>query len=518
MTVRNLNLEPARVTSGPGYRWAYSNTGPDAVNEPIEGGGGAVGPGGNGDYVEKIVYNNGGTFKVKQEAFYLEDRWQVSDNWLVTLGIRNERFKNYNADGIVYVEQDDQWAPRLGVSWDVFGDSSLKVYANAGRYHLAMPNNVAKRAAGASTFTHEYFAFTGIDPVTGVPTGLRPLGDGPYSVNHEYGEVPNPASVAAKSLKSHFQDEFVFGFEKQLGESINVGARYVYRDLKSAIDDTCDGRPAAAWALRNGYSQDVADALDAELGGCRLFNPGEANTFLLDDGTGNLLTVNLSAQDLGYPKLKRKYQGLDLFIEHPFDGTWYYKVDYTLSKNYGNAEGQLKSDLGQGDVSQTQDWDHPELMEYAGGYLPNDRRHYIKAFGYYQMNPEWRFSSTFTAASGRPKNCFGYYNGQNANDPDFNPYPGPYYFYCNNEPSPRGSHGRMPWTVRWDLGVNYSPNFAANKLQFALDVFNVANTQTAQNIIEYGELGSPGAAYHSTGRVLSYSAPRSVRFSVRYDF
>ena len=189
-----------------------------------------------------------------------------------------------------------------------------------------------------------------------------------------------------------------------------------------------------------------------------------------------------------------------------------------MSKNYGNAEGQLKSDLGQGDVSQTQDWDHPELMEYAGGYLPNDRRHYIKAFGYYQMTPEWRFSSTFTAASGRPKNCFGYYNGQNANDPDFNPYPGPYYFYCNNEPSPRGSHGRMPWTVRWDLGVKYSPNFAANKLQFALDVFNVANTQTAQNIIEYGELGSPGAAYHSTGRVLSYSAPRSVRFSVRYDF
>jgi hypothetical protein len=46
----------------------------------------------------------------------------------------------------------------------------------------------------------------------------------------------------------------------------------------------------------------------------------------------------------------------------------------------------------------------------------------------------------------------------------------------------------------------------------------VLNKQTTQNIIEYGELGSPGAPYHSTNRVISYSAPRSVRLTVRYDF
>lgn len=506
------------VTSGPGYRWIYYNTGPGAENSTIVGSGGARGPGGNGDYVVKYIYANGGTFKVEQDAFYLEDRWQVSDNWLVTLGIRNERFKNYNADGIVYVKQDDQWAPRLGASWDVFGDSSLKVFAQAGRYHLAMPNNVALRGAAGSLYTTEFFSFTGIDPNTGLPQGLTALGNGPYSANNEYGQAPNPASVAAKGLKSHFQDEFVIGMEKQLGENLTFGARYVYRDLKSAIDDMCDGRPAVKWALENGYSQEVADNLGAELQGCRLFNPGEGNTFQLDDGTGNLVTVDLSAAELGFPKMKRKYQGIDLFLEHAFDGTWYYKIDYTWSRNYGNAEGQLKSDVGQGDVSQTMDWDHPELMEYAGGYLPNDRRHYLKAFGFYQLNPEWRLSSTFIAHSGRPKNCTGIYNGATADDPDFHAYNGPYYHYCDGVPSIRGDEGRLPWTTRWDLGVNYSPNFAANKLQFSLDVFNVLNKQTVQNVIEYGEIGSAGAPYHSTGRAISYSSPRSVRFAVRYDF
>jgi len=338
------------VTSGPGYRWIYNSVGAVNANETIAGSGGARGPGGNGDYVVKYVYANGGTFRVEQKAFYLEDRWQVTDNWLLSLGLRNESFQNFNADGIVYVEQKNQWAPRIGATWDVFGDSSLKVFA---------------------------------------------------------------------------------------------------------IDDMCDWRPAYYWAIDNGYSESVAEALGDGLGGCRLFNPGVGNTFQLDDGTGNLITVPLSAQQLGFPKLKRRYQGLGLFLEHSFDGKFYGKIDYTWSHNYGNAEGQLKSDVAQGDVSQTMDWDHPEMMFNASGNLPNDRRHYLKSFGYYQLNDEWRFSSTFTLMSGRPKNCTGIYAGPDP-DGEFSEtveYLGPYYRYCNGKVMPRGSAGTTPWVGRLDRGL-----------------------------------------------------------------
>lgn len=506
------------VSSGPGYRWIYDRCADDVTTIP--GGGGAVCPGGNGDYVSQYKYANGGTFSVEQTAYYLEDRWQINDQWLLTLGVRNEGFTNYNADGVVYAEQKDQWAPRLGASWDVFGDSSFKVFANAGRYHLAMPNNVALRGAAGSLYTNEYFSFTGIDPVTGEPLGLTALGDGPYSTNREYGQAPDPQSVTAKNLKSHYQDEFVLGFEKRLTDTINVGARYVNRDLKAAIDDMCDFRPAYSWAIGQGMSEDMATQLGDELANCRLFNPGESNTFMLDDGTGQLVEVALTAEQLGFPKLKRKYQGIDMFVERPFDGTWYGRLDYTISRNYGNAEGQLKSDIGQGDVSQTQDWDHPELMEHANGYLPNDRRHFVKGYGFYQITPEWRVSGTASFASGRPKNCMGYYPQTPEND-DFNTnyaYGGPYYFYCNGEATPRGSQGRLSWTNKFDLGVAYAPAFASNALEFSVDVFNVFDKQVEQNRIEYGENGGPGGAYASAGRVVSYSAPRSVRFALRYNF
>ncbi|MCH1909595.1 TonB dependent receptor [Stenotrophomonas sp. Y6] len=518
--VQNSESRAGEVTSGPGYRWIYNSVGAANANETIPGSGGARGPGGNGDYVVKYVYANGGTFKVEQKAFYLEDRWQVTDNWLLSLGLRNESFQNFNADGIVYVEQKNQWAPRIGATWDVFGDSSLKVFANAGRYHLAMPNNVALRGAAGSTYTMEYFSFTGIDPNTGAPLGTTALGNGPFSSNNEYGQAPDPASVAAKGLKSHYQDEFVLGFEKQLGESLTFGARYMFRDLKSAIDDMCDWRPAYYWAIENGYSESVAEALGDGLGGCRLFNPGVGNTFQLDDGTGNLITVPLSAQQLGFPKLKRRYQGIGLFLEHSFDGKFYGKIDYTWSHNYGNAEGQLKSDVAQGDVSQTMDWDHPEMMFHANGNLPNDRRHYLKSFGYYQLNDEWRFSSTFTLMSGRPKNCTGIYAGPDP-DGEFSEtveYSGPYYRYCNGKVMPRGSAGTTPWVGRLDMGVAYRPSFLNNKLELSLDVFNVTNSQTAQNYIEYGEIGSVGNPYHSTNRVISYSTPRYMRLGLRYDF
>ncbi len=65
---------------------------------------------------------------------------------------------------------------------------------------------------------------------------------------------------------------------------------------------------------------------------------------------------------------------------------------YTFSRNYGNTEGQLNSDLdtgtgGQEDVSVTQDWDLPQLMQGANGLLPNHRGHVLKAFGYMKLTP-----------------------------------------------------------------------------------------------------------------------------------
>ncbi|MEO5830540.1 MAG: TonB-dependent receptor [Rhodanobacter sp.] len=514
--VSNAESRAGTGPSGPGYTWTYQHT---AAGDIPSSGGLTTAP--NSDYVIKTIFANGGTFKVEQKAFYAEDRWQVSDRWLVSLGLRNDSFKNFNSDGIAYVTQKNQWAPRIGATWDVMGDSTLKVYANAGRYFLAMPANVALRGAAGSTYTTQFYKFSSIDPTSGVPQGTVAIGSGaPYSSNNEYGQAPAPQTVAAKGLKSHYQDEYILGMQQALGSSWNWGARLQYRDLKSAIDDQCDNRPMLDYMAAHNIAVDPSYSYSPD---CRLFNPGVDNTMLLDlpDGTdGNFVAVPYTKKAMGM-YLKRRYVGLDLSLEHPFDGKWFAHLDYTLSHNYGNDEGQLNSDIGQGDVSQTTLFDHKELMAYGGGNLPNDRRHVLKAYGFYQLTPEWQFGGAVVARTGRPKNCLGYVPPTSSTYSTFwDNYLnyGRYYHFCGGKPVPRGTAGRLPSDIQVSLNVAYTPGWADGKLKLQADVFNVFNRQVAQNVEERGERGGQNVVDQNRFRVLSYDAPRSVRVSVRYDF
>ncbi len=109
-----------------------------------------------GNYVTESLYGNNTTLAVRQKAQYVEDRWQVRPNLLLDLGLRNDQFSNLGPGGIAYVrETKPQWAPRLGFSWDVFGDSTMKVYGNAGRYYLALPAGLAARNSAFGSINGE---------------------------------------------------------------------------------------------------------------------------------------------------------------------------------------------------------------------------------------------------------------------------------------------------------------------------------------------------------------------------
>ena len=501
--------DEGQQVSGPGYAWIFGRSSrPDVALVP---GLGVGAPGGSGYYASRYVFTTTTSMSVDQKAQYLEDRWQVNDRWLLSLGIRNDQFTNYNNAGQAYVKNKDQWAPRLGFSWDVFGDSSMKVYGNLGRYYLALPASVAIRGASASTYTYEYFAYSGIDPATGAPTGLRPLGPGPVSQNGEFGQTPDPKTVTASNLKSQYQDEAILGFSKTLGDHWVFGAKGTVRKLRAAIDDVCDFDAVANKAIAEGVDPDKVNFPNS----CLIFNPGRTNTFLLanKDGSG-YSKVTMTNEDFGFKQgAKRKYYALDLFLEHPFDGKWQGRVDYTFSRSYGNTEGQVLSTTGQDDVSKTADWDFASLMDYSNGVLSNDRRHQIKAYGSYQVAPEWMVSGAIRIMSGSPRPCLGYY-GNNESDPSNY---GSDYHFCNGKPAPLGSTGRLPWTKQIDLGVTYRPGFAKEKLGLNLTVFNVLNEQKATYVDATYET-APYTVSNTYGMPLGLQQPRYVRLSANYDF
>jgi hypothetical protein len=512
------------------YRWTYRHVKKDptieqnlTLSRPAilanYGGSGAAGM-----YVTKTIFNSVTSASSEQSAQYIEDRFQVTDRLLLTLGLRNDSYSNSNGDGQKFIEMKHQIAPRFQAAWDVNGDASFKVFGSAGRYYLQLPTQVAARAASRSTYTMQDFTYTGIDPATGAPTGLTQINNAD-SADGEYGQPKDPRSVVAANLKPNYQDELTLGFEKSLTPEYNFGAKVTYRKLGAGIDDSCDLRPMYAYALAHGIDVQSPGAMN-----CFIYNPGRDVDVWIDgnDALGNPVTTgkgqmaHFSAAEIGEPKAKRTYAALDMFLEHPLRNGWFGRVNYTLSRNRGNMEGQTRSDTGQTDVGTSAAWDFPEFAPGSDGLLPNDRKHQLKLFGFYQLTPEWSVGGNALIQSGRPRLCLGTNSAaDDGSDPAFpqgstfwSPGYGAEYYYCNGQPSPRGSMGRLPWEKRLDLNVTYAPALVKG-LAVKVDVFNALNSQTPlAEDSTYDYYGTPEPTY---GAYTSYQTPRAVRFTVQYN-
>jgi len=477
------------------------------------------------DIVREQIVNQGSTVEVKQRAFYVEDNWNITDTLLLSAGLRWDSFENKNGQGETYVKIDNQFGPRLGLSWDVKGDSSMKVYANAGRYALPLTPSVAVRGASASLFTRQNFNFTGIDPATGAPTGLTARGALTY-INGEFGQPKTAATIASKNLDPMYQDEYILGMQMELTEHQNVGARAIYRDLKAAIDDNCDYAPILAAGEAAGIDLDNVVLPGAGFPYCRMFNPGSDAVFLTDFYDDGTLTETKIDGDLLSPKAKRTYKALELF----WDGSWektFLQASYTLAYSEGNTEGGVKSDIGQSDTSVTQDFDYKELAVDSFGYLPNDRRHQIKLFGSYALTDEFSFGANLLVQSGRPKNCLGVLSPWPAGGAagSIHPY-GSSFFRCGttavggtgpSEPVPRGTAGRLPWTNSVDLSFAYQPRWAEG-LTAKMDVFNVFDNQEEVAVEDRAEDPATGVPASTYLVPRGFQTPRYFQFSLQYNF
>ena len=508
----------------------YATTAP-YVNTPVAG-----------NYVSEALYGSDVNLAVRQKAQYVEDRWQVTPNLLLDLGVRNDQFENLGPAGVAYVnEESPQWAPRLGFSWDVFGDSTMKVFGNAGRYYLALPAGLATRNSAFGTVNGEVtYTYTGIS-ANGVPTGLTvvPVTLAPgvttpgfYSPDGENGVAGNIKDYASTNLKAEYQDEYVLGFQKLLGDTgLVFGTQATYEKTGNFVDDT-----------------DIVTADGNVVGG--LVNPGKTNyipqpggAVTWDPNTGQGVFTNYLST---FPQPSRKYYALESYLEHTWDGKWFGKIDYVFSKSYGDDEGPTNTALGQitnqksGNFSGTTTaaWDFPDIMANSNGDQANDHRHTIKAFGSYAITPEWMASATLIVQSGAPNICLSGYG------PTLDPalYNGAYQHFCggvpsgnslvpdpNNPgqflaygglPSAPGDSGRTPWTHQLNLSLTYVPDWAHKHLTLQAEVHNVFNEQKPtlyySPYVEYqGATGYYDPVYKTP---ISLETPRYVTFNAKYDF
>lgn len=459
---------------------------------------GAIVPAGVTEVVRDRVLESGGAFKVKTDALYFEDEWYLNDNVTLRLGVRNERFDNRNAADETFIKITNQWAPRLGISWDMKGDGSSKLYATVGRYHLPIATNTNIRLSGAELFTEDWYVLNAVNADSTPNLGAKIGGTNVFGD----GSVPDVRTVLDSTIEPMYQDEYIIGYERNLGTKYVGGLSLTYRDLKSAIEDV---------------TIDAAIGLPGEFAYI-LTNPGTAvHTFYDANGDGVPEEYYFTADQMGFPKAKRKYWALTASLERVASDKLTLRGSYTYSHSYGNVEGYVRSDNGQDDAGLTTNFDFPGLMEGSYGDLPNDRPHQLKVFTSYQISDQWSVDGSFVFQSGRPINAFGLH----PTDPYAVLY-GAESFYRHLADgtavfSPRGCCGRTDSIRTVNMGFTYQKRSNRNGLTARVDIFNLFDSHGVTEVDEIAdeESGTPSPTY---GLPKYFQQPRQVRFGIQYDF
>ena len=472
--------------------------------------------------------SDGGVFDIETSAFYLEDTWSVTQNLLLTLGVRVDNFENFDAGGNSYIELEDLVSPRFGFSWDMKGDGTTKLFGNLGRYYMPVTSIISYNFAGGLTDEYTYYELNGwspaINPVTGAPYMAPVLGPQIGPVDDSYNLSNEPVD---RDLDAVYQDEAIIGFQTMINQAWSWGVNATYRRMPNAMDDI---RINALCGVRHGNLWPIANPGDSlTLWGTTAQGCAQDGWVTIDTSREGYIKAG-SEEIIGYSKPKRTYTGVEFQIDRAWDDKWAFNASYLWSKLRGNHEGPVNSDTNYGDTGMVQHWDHPANNDRYGD-LFNDRRHQFKLRGSYKFNDMWSVGGTLTAMSGGPITAFGTSwpgeSGTVASPTSEGSGGGSGWLCIDNcagpwqdrvyQRSERGAFGRMPWTYNLGASLTWTLPVDTMDLKARLSVFNVLNEQEVINIRQRYE-GQPGVRRSTFGTGTRWQSPRYAQLVVTWNF
>ncbi len=399
-------------------------------------------------------------------ALYLQDSWTINRKLTINAGVRaeSEYIPSFNSEyNIKPIKYDflDKLAPRLGIVYDVFGDSSLKVFGSFGIYYDVMKLYMAEGAYGGFKWKSDYYGiedpnFLLIANNGDITDAANQLANNRYIGTIDW-RIPS-FDTTDPDMKPVSQREISFGAEKKLLEDLSVSVRLVNKHLIRTIEDI-----GVVTSLGELYYQS---------------NPGSAYIQELTQQMREASGLNFPDQ----PKATREYYAMNLSLEKRFSNNWQGGVNYTLSRVAGNYGGLSSTDEYDLRSSSNTGRNSPNVERYFDlwyimrdmsmnnltGPLPQDRTHYIKAYGSYVFPFGLTVGVVGYARSGLPMSTKIQINGV-----DIYPYG-------------RGDMGRLPWTAWADLYAEYTVKIKEKyTASINLQVNNITNTRTIQGVDQW---------------------------------
>lgn len=486
-------------------------------------------------YVSTIYAPNDSAVGSRNKGVYVSDAWQFVSDWIFYAGLRHDVYTSQNADDRTFLRLPFN-SPRLGLSWDVHGDSSLKIGATAGRYaqNIGLNYNVYAGSKGEGFVrTQAFYTYTGMTSDY-LPTGLTQIGPVNGSAASS---VLSLTQNVSKNIKPDVTDQFTLYAQQRLGQNWNTGVTLYYGKFKRLENNFAADSLLKNYLTKIGYP-------NASVSSNYLFNPGSSLVIPIDlQGTGEKLTiVTIPNSYLGFEKPRRTTYQVTFTLDHAYSSQepWYLSASYTWRHEFGNVDGVTSYDQYTAylsDPGYNRSESVPAFTDGSGGNLNTDNINTLSIWGYYKFaHVNWlrgalhglRLGGAFKAMTGSPQNCFSSYPGQQLGSTDrIDPWGGyPHAFYCGTSLQKplsltpiiyRGHNGRTPAVTSFDIDIGYDWRYGPSKFSADLKVVNVFNTQPVEAYAD--NFTSADGSYNDLyGQPSYFQGARGARLVFRWDF
>jgi len=447
-------------------------------------------------------------FTRKDQVFalggFVQDSWTPFKNLTLNIGVRYD-----HQEGIIPKQGEDRTAieyggvtydpsvkktvkpliwnsfsPRIGLTFDLFGDGKTVLKTSFGRLYIA---NIIQW-------------FVTVNPNALMSWRYR-LDSNMLPVGAMYSFQATAEATMDPGIKAPYVDEFTLGVERELLKNLKIGARYIRKWDRNLIEGV-NVNAMDYEALKNG-----ADIFSVwtNFAPVSVVDPYDGKTVTFWNQIDTALSNKLYYTNP--PGAIRDYDGLEISVDKRYSEKWQASLSYV----YAHSRGLIGTELNDSSTGSTY-YNDPNSHIYAYGDLPTERKHQIKLSGIWQG--PWGI------------NISGYYRWLDgtrwtrmvrAYDLGLSLKQGNIGIYAE----PRGSH-KLPGLSILDLRLekSFSVMKKANRIAVFFDVFNVFNINTMTEVNNISSrttylINNQNVPYGSLTKI---SDPRIARLGFRFEF